>query len=142
MNNATASAKPSDAAFAEWLKAGVVKSFEERASRQTMLERIKLAVDSMDWGTIIGESVEIAWRRILKRREKRKVIILLTDGQGSDGPNEKRVARLVEQSSVELIAVGIDDTHVAKTYSNYVIYSDPQQLLSDFYPKLRDILRG
>ena len=94
-----------------------------------------------------GESLMMAARRLLKRREGRKVMIVLSDGQPSaDGPRGQLQKHLrdtvvaVERMGVETIGIGIQDDSVEDYYPKNVVCNAVEDLPGVVMGQLRKIL--
>ncbi len=96
-----------------------------------------------------GESIWLAAQRLLARREKRKVLFVLSDGEpsGESGDNYDAVrlhlhattARIVA-SGIELYAVGIAAPQVRVFYKNFVNVNDARKLPEVMSAHLKQVL--
>ncbi len=77
---------------------------------------------------IDGQALQLAAERILKQKEKNKVLMVLSDGNpatrtyasGSPRENLRQVTKEIdERSSIHLCAIGIDDDAVQRFYKNW-----------------------
>ncbi|CAB4169847.1 Cobalamin biosynthesis protein CobT VWA domain containing protein [uncultured Caudovirales phage] len=107
----------------------VHRSFTTKmVSRSDMLQRFTKAGDRLA-GNPDGDAIIWAFDRIIKRPEKRKLIIVCSDGAPSGGGRgdemtyTKKVVREIETlSPVDIVGIGIQDSNVTKIYKeNYVI---------------------
>jgi len=94
-----------------------------------------------------GESVMWAAERLAQRKEKRKLLIVLSDGMpagGYAGDGDaylKHVANMIEtESNMDLIAVGIRSSAPQKFYRNYKILNDASKLDEVLFTLLREYL--
>ena len=94
-----------------------------------------------------GESVMWAAERLAQRKEKRKLLIVLSDGMpagGYDGDGNaylKHVANMIEtESNMDLVAVGIRSTAPQKFYRNYKILHDAEKLDEVLFTLLKEYL--
>lgn len=121
-------------AFAERLDSTVKKRFAYVMNAQHGLQ-----------GNIDGESLEYAAERLLKRQEKRKVMMVLSDGQpaGSDksGPHLSYVTRQLEKMGIECIGIGIKDGSVKKYYPKWTVIRNVDELPLQVMKEIQDILR-
>ena len=89
---------------------------------------------------IDGEAIKWAHNRIKKRKEERKIIMVISDGAPVDDStlsvnsgdylekNLKKTVKLIEnQSDVEILAIGIGHD-VSRYYSKAIKISDVQEL--------------
>lgn len=95
-------------------------------------------------GNIDGESLEYAAARLIRRSEKRKVMIVLSDGQpagsAKSGPHLKYVVQNLEKQGIECIGIGIKDRSVAKYYPKHVVLHDAAQLPNEVMTAIKKIL--
>lgn len=98
------------------------------------------------WSRANNDADALLWahREILKRKEKRKIIMVLSDGapagyyKGSAHSNlEAACKAVVEKGEVELYGVGIKSIAVRKYYPNHVVIQKP----SEINHKLFEIIR-
>lgn len=83
-----------------------------------------------------GESVVWASKRLAERKEKRKILIVLSDGQPSyNGANHrvlagdlKRVVSLLPKVGIEPIGIGIKTEDVKMFYPKYAVVNDISKL--------------
>lgn len=83
-----------------------------------------------------GESLIWAGKRLAERKERRKILIVLSDGQPSyGGANHKvlagdlkRVVSLMPKSGIEPIGIGIRTEDVKMFYPKYVVVDDVAKL--------------
>jgi cobalamin biosynthesis protein CobT len=76
-----------------------------------------------------GDAIMWVFDRLMKRPEKRKLIIVCSDGAPSGGGRgdeysyTRKVVKAIEQESpVDIVGIGIMDTNVARIYKeNYTI---------------------
>jgi cobalamin biosynthesis protein CobT len=82
-------------------------------------------------GNSDGEAILWCYNRIVRRKEKRKVMIVLSDGSPSDGrPGDihhytmKVVKEIEKDHRVDIVGIGIMDKNVEIFYKeNYVLYT-------------------
>lgn len=120
-------------AFAERLGSEVKRRFAYVMNAQRGLQ-----------GNIDGESLEYAAERLLKRQEKRKVMIVLSDGQpaGSDksGPHLSYVTRQLGKMGIELVGIGIKDASVKKYYPKWTVLRDVNDLPNQVMKEIQAVL--
>lgn len=95
-----------------------------------------------------GEAVVWAARRLAARLEKRKILMVLSDGApAAAGDNailcsdlKKRVKEIVE-SGIECIGIGIESEAVKKFYPDYVVVENHHDLAKSALTKLCEYLR-
>jgi cobalamin biosynthesis protein CobT len=95
-----------------------------------------------------GESITWAAKRLAERREKRKFMIVLSDGQPSyGGANDevlmgdlKRVINMLPKAGIEPIGIGICTRDPELFYNDYVIVTDVKELSKTVIVKLAKLL--
>jgi cobaltochelatase CobT len=127
----------------------IFKSFEERLNeaKGAMAQMTRLARgDNSD-----GEAVQNAFDRLRQRPEKRKVMIVFSDGQPISGGNFGRrafdhhlrdVVRDITDAGVDVIGVGIGDDNVSKFYPKYVVVNDVEDLAGQAIDMMAKALMG
>lgn len=95
-------------------------------------------------GNIDGESLEYAAIRLMKRKENRKVMIVLSDGfpAGAKGDHEhlKMMTEKLTKAGIDLVGIGIESTAVARFYDNHLVLNSVTELPGAVMGKLRQIL--
>lgn len=123
----------------------IYKSFDER-NNSVVKERIAWMANAQQGmvANVDGESLEYAAIRLMKRREKRKVILVLSDGQPSGGqnvgPHLKKVVKDLENVGIDLVGIGIRDNSVSRFYKNHVYLGNIEDLPSQVMDELKKIL--
>lgn len=95
-----------------------------------------------------GESVVWAAKRLAQRKEKRKVMLVLSDGQPAvPGSNHevlagdlRRVIRLLPKAGIEVVGFGILTEDVKLFYPEYVVVDDLSKLPTQVMSKVAKIL--
>ena len=82
-----------------------------------------------------GDAVLFGYNRIIQRKEKRKVMIVLSDGSpAGDRPGDlpaftKAVVQQIERGKkVEIIGIGIMDMNVRRYYKDNQVINQPQEI--------------
>lgn len=83
-----------------------------------------------------GEAVLWSYNRIKQRKEKRKLMIVLSDGSpagtsisGSISDHTKKVVQAIEKSGqVEIVGIGIMDQNVKRFYKEHQVINDSNEL--------------
>jgi len=95
-----------------------------------------------------GDSVLVAYSRIIKRREKRKIIFVLTDGAVSNRGNHrkgvaflKKVVKEINKAGVETIGVGIGEAIAVKEFYPRSMYVQTENLAETMFAQLKEILK-
>lgn len=104
----------------------IYKSFDEKLSPMVK-KRIAYAMNAQRGlsGNIDGESLEYAAGRLLRRMEKRKVMIVLSDGQPAGGPKSgwhlRETVLKLGKLGIDVLGIGIQDKSVKHYYPKHVV---------------------
>lgn len=110
------------------------------------LEKIFVGMQNPD-----GECVVWAAKRLLKRREKRKILIVLSDGEPCTGDHSNRGIlcsdlknniKLIQRSGVECVGIGIETNCVKHFYPDYLVLNNVKELPLSAMRKLAKIVGG
>ncbi len=92
-----------------------------------------------------ADAIMWAYNQLIKRREKRKLLIVLSDGcpagswQGSGSSNLSHVTDMIQQEGrIELYGVGICSNAVATYYKHYKVLESP----ADINQTLFEVIKG
>jgi cobalamin biosynthesis protein CobT len=127
----------------------IYKTFDERVTPEVRKRFAVAAQNKVDMGANVdGESVEFALHQILKRKEARKVILVLSDGRPATGPGVDRevyshVHKVVEdagKANVEIIGIGIQDASVRTFYPKNMVLNNVEELPGVVMGELKRIL--
>ena len=113
---------------------GVVKDFHERMVSKEEIARRFSAFYKYSSGNNDADAVLLAYNRLLKRRESRRVLIVLSDGAPTDSwlgghadTNLRHVTKLIQddkRNGIELWGVGIQSDTVERYYNrNEVLWN-------------------
>lgn len=126
----------------------VVKDFNQRMTPEVI--RSIAAVADAKWlqFNVDGESVQTGAARLMTRREDRKIMIVLSDGNPSALGSGQRVLeahlrKVVKDATaagIEIIGIGIEDDSVRKFYPNHVIINNVTELPSLVMRKMKEFL--
>jgi cobalamin biosynthesis protein CobT len=93
---------------------------------------------------IDGESLEYAAMRLAKRPEKRKVILVLSDGHPAGARNDDEHLRMMTtkltKGGYDLVGIGIEDNAVSRFYDNFLVLKSVEELPGAVMGELRKIL--
>jgi cobalamin biosynthesis protein CobT len=127
----------------------ILKDFNERMSA---LVRLRFATLGGGGGKVLannidGESVQYAYRRLMLRREARKVMIVLSDGEPcaagdmrAQVKHLKAVVKNIEKSGTDVIGIGIESAAVERYYSKHVVLHDVAELPNEVMKRLKQLL--
>lgn len=112
--------------------------------------RLADAERNVGHNTLDGESVKHGIRRLLQRKEKRKILLVLNDGMpypghGDTGRCQQHLHDVVASAAsvgVEIIAFGILDDSVKEYYPNHVVIHKLQDLVAGPLQMLDKMLRA
>jgi cobalamin biosynthesis protein CobT len=92
-----------------------------------------------------SDAVHWAWQQVLKRRESRKILIVLSDGAPTDSwkghahKNLKFVTNAIEKDGrVELYGVGIMSEAVRHYYTNYKVLYSPEEINNTLFNVIKE----
>ncbi len=125
----------------------IYKTFDERlnATVKARFAFMKNAQPGLN-GNIDGESLEYAAERLMKRSEKRKVMLVLSDGQPAgghkSGPHLSAVVQQLGKSGIECVGIGIMDSSVSKYYPKHTVLHKAQDLPGQVMTEIKKILTG
>ena len=122
---------------------GVLKPFNERAVPPTEMARRFSAFFKYSSGNNDADAVAEAHRRLLKRKESRRVLIVLSDGAPTDtwkgghaDANLKYVTNYIERdkkNNIELWGVGILSDCVNRYYKQTQVLNDAESINSTLF---------
>jgi len=124
----------------------IIKKFSSRATESQIVERMHYVENYMG-NNPDGEALIWAAGRLLSRPEKRKILIVLSDGQpatsaeGDAFTHLKRVAAEVEKR-VDLFGVGLMTDSVKQFYKQNSVVEDPKDLDKMFLDILKHKIIG
>jgi cobalamin biosynthesis protein CobT len=126
----------------------ILKGFDERMSTGVKQRFAWLPNCSSLANNVDGESVELAGMRLLRRKEKGKIMIVLSDGHPAcytsdyDGLNLhlKKVVERMSMSGVNMIGIGIKDDSVREFYPKAMVIHDVKELPPLIMRELRLLL--
>lgn len=135
------------------LNVPIFKDFKEKWTPEVFK---RLAVYAKNYGNVLrenadGECVEIAAKRLIRQKSKRKMLIVLSDGApccnskfGYDARDMnrhlKKVVEEIERAGVKVFGIGIESNSVARFYKDYAILDDIKKLPEQIISKLKDVL--
>lgn len=125
----------------------IYKTFDERLSA-TVKARFAFMKNAQAGlaGNVDGESLEYCAERLLKRSEKRKVMLVLSDGQPAG--SHKAPAHLsyvvgqLGKMGIECIGIGIMDDSVSRFYPKYTVLKKAEDLPGQVMTEIKKILTG
>lgn len=115
----------------------IAKGYSERLNeeKRKLIAMIPEGYSGMMANNVDGESVEIVGRRLLARKETRKVMIVMSDGSpAADGDGYqidshlKQVVKSLSSSGVEMLGLGLLDGSVKRYYPKHSVVSNVEEI--------------
>lgn len=120
----------------------VFSDYNERVSETDLIRRFSRASACL-WENTDGDAIAYAYAMLAARKEKRKVLLVLSDGdpagrghKGNITQYTKDMVKKVEDSNVDIYGIGIMHDSVKRFYKNYKVVSD----LNELTPTILNIL--
>ena len=135
----------------------IYKDFNERLT-PAVKQRFAVAAEHQNFlrNNVDGECIEVAATRLMRRKEKRKVLIVLSDGSPSAAAHytyrsgerpeaalNSHLHQVIEESTkrgIEVIGIGIMDDSVRHYYPKHVVLKRIEELPSTIMKELKRIL--
>ena len=124
----------------------VFKSFGSTLTKQKALNLMANSSINL-YSNSDGESLMYAAERLMFRKERRKLLIVLSDGMpcghyyGDGRAYLKHVCKMIEdESPIDLVGIGIKTTAVEMFYKNNVVVDNPSMLDETLFKVLKGFL--
>lgn len=130
----------------EGLYMPILKGYDERMTAQVKERFGWLPNTRILRSNIDGESIEIAARRLLQRREHSKVMMVLSDGYpagagaGNFSAHLKKTVKEIEGAGVRLVGIGIESDAVQNFYPKNLVLNSVNELPEAVMKQLRHLL--
>lgn len=125
----------------------ILKGWDERLGTETKKRFAWLPNISSMASNVDGESVMVAARRLMVRRETGKVLIVLSDGYpaASGGgavlkPHLKKTVKDIMRAGVSVVGIGIESDAVREFYPRNVVMNDVSELPNIVMKELRALI--
>ncbi|WP_374335297.1 hypothetical protein [Methyloversatilis sp.] len=125
----------------------VFKSFNQRLATEERKRMAALAGASFMESNIDGECVAVAAARLAQRKEKRKIMIVLSDGMPAGYANDEEIEYHLQKTikdlpkqGIEVFGIGIKSKDVARFYPKYCVINEVDQLPTIVIGKMREML--
>jgi cobaltochelatase CobT len=125
----------------------ILKGYQERVATETKQRFAWLPKASFLANNVDGECVEIAFRRLMQRKEKGKIMIVLSDGSPSAHGDSSRLSRhlkdtvtKIEATGTKVIGIGIQSDAVKRYYKKTIIVNEVEELPKGVIRELRAML--
>lgn len=112
----------------------IFKHFNSTVATQDMITNMALASDHFMGNNADGDSLLWGYSRLARRPEKRKIMIVLSDGspathRGDAYAYTQDVIKQIEKDKlIEIYGIGIIDDNVAKMYKDFRVIDDAAEL--------------
>jgi len=101
-------------------------------------------------GNTDGESVLWAAARLATRKEKRRILFVLSDGEPANGSTDtgmlrahlKEVVSMVSKHGIECVGIGIQTDSVKEYYPHNVVVNNLNDLITTAYGEIVKAIRG
>lgn len=124
---------------------GYIKPFNTRGMTEERIAQSFLIFEDWSSGNNDADAVNWAYTQLLKRKESRKILIVISDGapSGSYGghPDDalKHVTSAIEKAGkVELYGVGVTDDAVSRYYTNHKVIWNPEDINQTLFELIKD----
>lgn len=131
----------------ETLYMPIIKGYQERIAVDTKKRFAWLPNAGFLANNVDGECIEIAYRRLMTRKEKGKIMIVLSDGcPCAAGDSSKLMRHLkdtvktIEKSTTKIIGIGIQSSEVRHFYSKNIVVNQVEDLPKGVINELRTML--
>lgn len=125
----------------------IVKGYQERVATETKKRFGWLPNAGFLANNVDGECIDIAFRRLMSRKEKGKIMIVLSDGcpcahgdSSVQSRHLKDTVKKIEKAGTKVIGIGIRSSAVSTYYSKHVVVNDVADLPRGVITELRSLL--
>lgn len=125
----------------------IVKGFQERIMTETKKRFAWLPNASFLANNVDGECIDIAYNRLRQRKEKGKIMIVLSDGcpyaRGDSSVQSRHLkdtVQKIEKSGTKIIGIGIQSTAVETYYTKNIVVNEVEELPKGVIRELRAML--
>ena len=91
-------------------------------------------------GTPTADGILMAHERLSKRKERRHVMFVLTDGQPDDMPACQEAVRAVEACNATVLGIGIQCDAVRHCFNDWIVLQDARDMSAAVLGKLSEML--
>jgi cobaltochelatase CobT len=124
---------------------GYIKKYHTRGLPAETIARRFEKFYQFSSGNNDADAVHWAWKQIKKRKETRKILIVISDGAPTDSwkghahHNLKYITSAIEKDrEVELYGVGVCSNAVRNYYTNYKVLNDPSEINATLFNLIKD----
>jgi hypothetical protein len=118
------------------IRHNIFKRFDGKINEDLMMKNFAKAAEDCMANNADGDSVLWSYNRLRTRKEKRKILIVLSDGSPAgyrgDGDSYLKdvVTQIEKEKKVEIYGIGIMDTNVERYYKNNKVIDSADSLES------------
>jgi Mg-chelatase subunit ChlD len=102
-----------------------VKLFHERSLKTRYLDSL-----GARGGTPIETAVQMSMKRLVKFKNIRKIMVVITDGCG-DVTSTTQNVKIAERFKIKVIGIGIGSDKIKESFGNHYLYKDTSNLDAD-----------
>lgn len=130
----------------ESIRIDVLKDFGEKLTPTRKAAFCEILETGSCQSNVDGESVLIAYRRLMKQRAARHVMIVFSDGRPAVsggkglGGHLKRVVEQIEATGVDVMGIGIQDDSVRSFYKKHAVIRSVSELPNTVMTSLKTAL--
>lgn len=91
-------------------------------------------------GTPLTEGLWFSANRLLKQKEDKKILFVITDGEPSNDVSTRHVMKLIYQTDIRVVAIGIKTNAVNRFFKEAVVIQDINDLQNSLFESMRQSL--
>ena len=119
----------------------LVRLLYKRFDEDYTTVRTRLVEISGKGGTYTQEHILYALRKLSERRERKKILLVITDSESVESPVRFEMAKeLAEESGVELLGLGINTSDMQRYFDRFVVLNDLQRFGEELLKLLKEVL--
>jgi len=111
----------------------IYKTFNSRTTPEWLVNDFSNGSDMMGQNAD-GEAIQFAYHRLAAQKNKRKILIVLSDGQpnsdrrGAYSHTKQVIQYIQDESSIEIYGIGIKSDAVMDLYKDHQVINKPEEL--------------
>jgi cobalamin biosynthesis protein CobT len=111
----------------------IFKNYNQPVGDDRFLENMTVASRMMN-NNADGDNILVAWNRLMQQRNRRKVLIVLSDGSPAADRGDamaftqKVVKGIEDRHDTDIIGIGINDDNVSLIYKNHKVINNISEL--------------
>jgi len=126
---------------------GIIKNFDDKSITSSSIGSGFTHFDKYTAGNTDADAILWVYKQLKKRREERKILLVLSDGAPTDchrlaNPDDMLIhttKALESKQDLDLIGIGIVSSAVKRYYKNYKVIEDVEELDKVLLEVLKDI---